>query len=281
MSTPDDAIIRELAAAYALGALPPEEARAFEAFLAITPEAQGEVDEYRETAALLALGAEERRPSPELRARVHAAIAAAQEGRLPEPGATQSSEAAPAAAPAQRARRSAWTPLAWVGLAAALLAAVGLGIRSRSLSREIAARDSTIAELERRVDELGQGVFDRDAILASVLSRNVQLVQLTASGNPDPAIQIFWDRTRNTALLNATGLKPAPAGRTYQLWWIRDGTPVPSVTFDIGPGGSALVRGVSVPADGELSAAAVTEEPAGGSQQPTSPILLVGALPKS
>ena len=269
MSTPDDAIIRDLAAAYALGALPPEEARAFEAFLAITPEAQGEVDEYRETAALLALGAEERRPSPELRARVHAAIAAAKEARLPTE------------APAQAARRSAWTPLAWVGLAAALLAAVGLGIRSRSLTREIAARDSTITELERRVNELGQGVFDRDAILASVLSRNVQLVQLTASGNPDPAIQIFWDRTRNTALLNASGLKPAPAGRTYQLWWIRDGTPVPSVTFDIGAGGSALVRGVSVPADGELSAAAVTEEPAGGSQQPTSPILLVGALPKS
>ena len=131
------------------------------------------------------------------------------------------------------------------------------------------------------MDELGQGVFDRDAILASILSRNVRLVQLTSSGDPDPAIQIFWDRARNTALLNATGLKPAPAGRTYQLWWIRDGKPVPSVTFDIDAGGAGLVKGVSVPADGELSAAAVTEEPDGGSQQPTSPVLLVGALPKS
>ena len=81
------------------------------------------------------------------------------------------------------------------------------------------------------------------------------------------------------SLLNAVGLKPLPAGRAYQLWWIRDGNPVPSVTFDIEPGGTALVKGVSVPTDGELSAAAVTEEPAGGSQQPTSPILLAGALP--
>jgi anti-sigma-K factor RskA len=158
---------------------------------------------------------------------------------------------------------------------------VVLGVRTRTLGREIAARDSTIAELERRVDELGQGVFDRDAILAAVLSRNVQLVQLTASGDPNPAIQIFWDKARNTALLSASGLKPVPAGRTYQLWWIRDGKPVPSVTFDIEADGAGLVRGVSVPTDGELSAAAVTEEPAGGSQQPTSPILLVGALPKS
>jgi hypothetical protein len=56
---------------------------------------------------------------------------------------------------------------------------------------------------------------------------------------------------------------------------------VPSVTFDVDVDGAGLVRSVSVPGDGELSAAAVTEEPAGGSQQPTSPILLVGALPKS
>jgi len=109
----------------------------------------------------------------------------------------------------------------------------------------------------------------------------VRLVQLTSSGNPDPAIQIFWDRARNTALLNATGLKPAPTGRTYQLWWIRDGKPVPSVTFQVRPDSAGIVRGVSVPTDGELSAAAVTEEPEGGSQQPTSPILLVGPLPKS
>ena len=55
----------------------------------------------------------------------------------------------------------------------------------------------------------------------------------------------------------------------------------PDLRFDVGQDGAGLVRGVSVPADGELSAAAVTQEPAGGSQQPTSPILLVGSLPKS
>ena len=54
------------------------------------------------------------------------------------------------------------------------------------------------------------------------------------------------------------------------------------VTLSIDTSGAGLVKGVSISADdGELSAAAVTEEPDGGSQQPTSPILLVGALPKS
>src|SRR5688500_15383954 len=212
MSTPEDAPLRDLAAAYALGALPPEEARAFEAFLATSPEAQREVHEYRETAALLALGGEQQRPSAELRGRVQAAIAASTE---PRP-AGRPAEASPPLLSA--ARRSPWGPIAWVGLAAAVLAAVALGIRTRSLGRELAARDSAIAKLERRVDELGQGVFDRDALLAAILDRNIELVQLTARGNPNPAIQIFWNTARNTALLNATGLKPVPPGRTYQLW---------------------------------------------------------------
>jgi anti-sigma-K factor RskA len=278
MSTPDDATPRDLAAAYVLGALPPEEARAFEAFLTTSPEAQRDVDEFRETAALLALGGEAARPSVELRGRVLAGARAAREPTPMQPSGAAGARVEPVIT---GGRRSPWGPAAWVGLAAALLAAVALGVRTRTLGREIAARDSTIAELERRVNELGQGVFERDAILASVLDRNVQLVRLTASGNPDPAIQIFWNKARNTALLNATGLKPAPDGRTYQLWWIRDGKPVPSVTFDVDVDGAGLVRSVSVPGDGELSAAAVTEEPAGGSQQPTSPVLLVGALPKS
>ena len=55
MSTPDDASIRDLAAAYALGALSPEETRAFEAYLAGSPEARQDVAELRETAALLAV----------------------------------------------------------------------------------------------------------------------------------------------------------------------------------------------------------------------------------
>ena len=47
---------QDLAAAYALGALAADEARRFEAYLATSPEAQREVAEYREVAALLALG---------------------------------------------------------------------------------------------------------------------------------------------------------------------------------------------------------------------------------
>ncbi|HJR51059.1 MAG TPA: hypothetical protein VJ794_08140, partial [Gemmatimonadales bacterium] len=64
MSHPEQESPQDLAAAYALGALSAEEARRFEAYLAGSPEAQREVAEYREVAALLALAGPEPAPSP-------------------------------------------------------------------------------------------------------------------------------------------------------------------------------------------------------------------------
>ncbi|HZM26880.1 MAG TPA: anti-sigma factor [Gemmatimonadales bacterium] len=267
MSTPDDASIRDLAAAYALGALSPEETRAFEAYLAGSPEARQDVAELRETAALLAVAGPERQPGPELRQRVLDRVRASKFATLP---------ATPARPP-----RSRIPLMVWAGLAALLVIAVGLANRVRVLTSTLVVRDSTIAAQQQALSEQGSQLAAREQILASIFEPGVQLVQLTKQGDPDPRIQLFWDRLRNTAVLHASKLKPTPSGRTYQLWFIRDGKPVPSVTFDVTAEGSASVSGVTVPTGGEISAAAVTEEPTGGSQQPTTPILLVGTAPKS
>jgi anti-sigma-K factor RskA len=72
-----------------------------------------------------------------------------------------------------------------------------------------------------------------------------------------------------------------PEGRAYQLWFIRDGKPVPSVTFKPQPTGDANLEQVEVPSGGDISAAAVTIEPETGSTEPTSPIVMVGSLKKS
>ncbi len=269
MTTPDDSSLRDLAAAYALGALSPEETRAFEAYLATSPEARREVAELREAAALLAVAGPQVEPGPELRRRVLDAVAASKAADLP-----------PRLAASARAG-SRGSLLAWLALAAAILVAVGLGLRVRALTSALAARDSTIADQRRALAEQGGQLAAREKIVAALLDPGVQLVQLTKQGDPDPRIQLYWNRARNTAVVSASKLKPAPAGRTYQLWFIRDGKPVPSVTFNVAPAGDALVSDVTVPTGGEISAAAITEEPAGGSQQPTTPILLVGAAPKS
>jgi len=289
MSTPDELTQPDLAAAYVLGALTPEEARRFEAYLATSPPAQQEVAELREAAALLAASPRPaERPAGDLRDRVLASVGEA--SARSEPGAAElgRSPAVPPSTAPRGATSRGIRPIVWGLLAASIVAAIGFGLQSQSLARRLAARDSlvvqqrdTVSRLTQVLEQQSQRLQRLEGTLASIFAPGTELVQLTASGKPEPRIQLFWDRQRNLAVLHGTRLPPPPQGRTYQLWFIQNGKPVPSVTFDVEQGGEATVPQVTVPADGPISAAAVTEEPVGGSQQPTSPPILVGAIPKT
>jgi anti-sigma-K factor RskA len=259
MTHPEQDTIQDLAAAYALGALSLEETRRFEAFLAGSPEAQREVAEYRDVAALLALGGPEAAPSPDLRERVLSRI--------------QGPSARPSAAPRRRS-----SP--WGALAAGVVAAVGLGFGYVQL-REVRDLRAELGRTMQRLAETSQLLTAREATLNAIFEPGVQMFQLTASGDPDPLIQVFWDRERHRAIVHGYKLEPVPEGRAYQLWFIKDGAPVPSVTFKPEPTGHVKVEQIPVPADGKVSAAAVTVEPESGSTRPTSPILLVGPLERS
>jgi anti-sigma-K factor RskA len=244
---------RDLAAAYALGALAPEEARRFEAYLAGSPEAQREVAEYRDVAALLALGEADGEPGPDLRDRVLARVAAGKTRSLP------------------RARSRA--PL-WIALAASLVAVAALGLNLRAARGEL-------RDLRELLSDTRGRLAAREATLNAIFEPGVQMYQLSSSGNPEPGVQLFYDRQRQRAIIHGFRLQQIPADRAYQLWFIRDGKPVPSVTFKPEADGHARVEQIPVPTGGDVSAAAVTIEPEAGSTQPTMPIVLVGPLKRS
>lgn len=231
------------AAAYALGSLSPEERAAFEAHLAGCATCQSELDELRDVAGLLAHATPTETPRPELRDRI------LQEARREKP---------------RGARRSAgWAP--W--LAAAVLAVfAGLGYWRAEAQRVAleSALDATRAELAAR-----------DSLLGTLLAPDVATAALTATGQP-PSARLFWNRNRDVVVLTAFDLPPAPAGRTYQLWGIVSGEPPISLgVFNTEPDGRATIT-LPVPGDLDLDLSAVTEEPAGGSPQPTSTPFLVG-----
>lgn len=259
MTRPDQESLRDLAAAYALGALSPEEAERFEAVLATSAEARLDVSEYREVAALLGLGGPQAWAGSALGDRVLARIRE-QQPRTPS-----------------RSR----SPALWAALAAGLIAVAGLGAGLLAARGKLAAVEDALAARDATLAEARQRLASSEATLDAILAPGVQLVQLTASGDPEPGIQLFWDRQRHRAIVNGYRLKPVAPGKAYQLWFITDGKPVPSVTFTPAPDGRASVGAVPLPADGSITAAAVTVEPASGSPQPTSPILLVGTLPAS
>jgi len=270
MTGPEPDSPRDLAAAYALGALPADEVRRFEAFLATSPETRREVAEYREVAALLALGGAEAAPDSSLRERVLARAAGERQGT--------GSAAQPGRSAVAPARPSG--PV-WIALAASLLVAVGLGAslisargRLGAMAAELRTRDGLLADAR-------QQLRTRQAMLDALLEPGVEMFQLTAHGDPEPGIQLFWNRRRHVAVVHGFRLKPIPGGKAYQLWFIRDGVPVPSVTFRPASDGTASIERVPVPGGGALTAAAVTVEPEAGSTRPTSPIVLTGTLERS
>ena len=169
----------------------------------------------------------------------------------------------------------------WLAVAASLLLAIGMGASLVSTRGRLTAVEAALGERERALAQTEQRLSEREATLNSLLEPGVQLFQLTASGDPDPGIQLFWNQRQQRAIVHGYRLKPVPAGRAYQLWFIKDGQPVPSVTFKPEADGHAKVEQIPVPEGGTLSAAAITVEPEGGSAQPTSPIVMVGSLQKS
>lgn len=255
--------LQDLAAAYALGALDAEQARAFEAFLAANPEAAREVAEYREVGALLALGAAgpgSSAAAPALRDRILARARADKAAVLP--------------------RRIPW--IVWGALAASLVAAAGLAVVQRALRQELATRDSTITTLAETLAAREQRLREREAALNWILEGPITLTNLASPGAPEPGMQLFWNRKTNVAMVHAFNLAPAEATRVYQLWFIpKGGKPIPSVTFNSEPTGHAMVEQIPVPEGYELTAAAITNEPEGGSEQPTTPIVLVGTFAPS
>ncbi len=266
MSADREQEMLELTAAYALGALSPEETRAFETWLATSPAGQREVAEYREVGALMALGATATAgasPSLDLKQRVIAKATASKVRPLPAP-------------------KVRIQVVAWIGLAASLVAVAGLALQQRALRQQLAVQTTSIAQLEATLAIREAKLASREAELNSILDPNVQLTRMGSPGTREPVVQLFWNRKSNLLMVHAFQLTPAAASRTYQLWFIpKNGKPIPSVTFNTEPSGHGLVQQIRVPEGMELTAAALTEEPEGGSPQPTTTPFLVGTLSAS
>jgi anti-sigma-K factor RskA len=230
-----------LAAPYALDALDGEERAAFEAHLAQCAQCRAEVASFREVAARLAMTAPVAEPSPALRDRV---LAEARRVRPIGGGVRR----------------------AWLAAAAGFLLALVVG---GAWWRERDARRT----LEARVAEQGE-------LLATLLAPDVGVANLAATGKP-PSARLFWNPQRQRVVMAVFDLPPAPAGRTYQLWAIATGKPPVSLgTFNTGPDGR-LTAAMAVPAGLAFDLTAVTEEPAGGSPQPTQNPFLVGPVQRT
>ncbi len=229
----------ELKDAFVLGALPEEERREFEEYLASHPERQAEIGELGTVASLLALSPQEQEPPPELRRRIMDAVEAE------------------ALHPAE-SRRS-WRALIGeflgprnLALGAATLLVVGLFSWSMLLQGEVQDLQGRVQSLQNQPQE-------------------PQMVKLEGTGTEQGARAEVVTLEGDRAVLVVEDMPPIPEGKTYQIWVIEGDVPRPSGLFE--PKQDSVAAVVEHPVGGG-DVIAVTVEPEGGSPQPTTEPML-------
>ena len=160
-----------------------------------------------------------------------------------------------------------------LALAASLVFVVKL---KNDASSERAAFGAADRAYSRRLDSLTTVVAERDQLVSSLTGAQVRVVGLSSSETRNPRALMFWDKATDRWTFIAHKLAPLQPGRTYQLWLVTAAKKISAGTFGVSPSGDAFVQATYQLDSGALKAVAVTEEPAGGSPQPTSAMVVVG-----
>jgi anti-sigma-K factor RskA len=251
--------IGDQAGAYALGALTVAERQSFEAHMATCDACAAEVRGFAQVAGLLAHLAPAAEPATLVRARLLSAI-------RPRP------------------RTLARDNVSWIGLAASLALAVGLGIYAGQLRGRVTTLESRLREEilradagERQVAEVRRTALEAQTLAAVLAAPDLARIDLAGQpAAPAASARAFWSRSRGL-VFTASNLPAPPPGRAYQLW-VLTAQPAPISAGMLRPDANGRVSArFDTPPDLPTPVAmAVTLEPEGGVPAPTGDKYLVG-----
>jgi len=206
-----------------------------------------EMRRARELVTLLGGSAVPAAPSPKLRRRILASVGVEHRG-------------------------FGWTPL-FAGASALLLgAALYFGGREADFAREV----------ERLTAQSRSQIIELTRLNEAFALMNGADTTVTSFGEkkPVPKGKLFYSPSKG-ALLIASNLPPAPAGKAYELWLVpkaKGASPIRDGMFQSESDGTVM-RLIPGPIDANATAAiAVTLEVAAGVDSPTLPILIVAPL---
>ena len=260
----------ELVESYALGSLDPEERASLEAHLAAgCAECGKALEEARWLVSQLACLAPEAGPSSVLRARLIETV------RADVANNVANDEFALATS---RAIIPLWM---WGAVAASVLFAFYNFYEARSVRQVIrqtqAALDEQVDLQKKSAQELA--LARREAVILSD-PRSVK-IPMPAGQKDLPPLQATWHAALGI-LVSGESLPLPRDNRTLQLWLIpkvAGSKPIPSLTVRPDADGKFHLLVQNPPeSQGDTKALAITEEPAGGSPQPTTTPVWVGAV---
>jgi anti-sigma-K factor RskA len=261
--THDEMVV--LAPAYVLGALEPDERRAFESHLAECDRCVSEVRSLGRVTAGLAQTVPQVTPRAALRDRILQSVGARD---------------ARAAEPKVGAR---WALGNWLAYAAsvavataAVLYAMNLRARVESLEGRLEVAQLRLAANDRLLVEMRQAAFETQSAMAVLTAADLTRVDLQgAPAAPLAAGRALWSR-QSGMVFAANNLPPLPAGKIYQVWLVASGPPISAglvAPDEVGRGLGFFRTPVDV--TGPVTVA-VTIEPEGGVPAPTGVFYLTG-----
>ena len=265
---------RELIEGYAIGALDANERAALEAHLASEcAECAKALAEARLVVTQLAYLAPPAEPSELLRARVLRGVRADAAASGGSGGGSLPIQAAP-----QRTSVPMWL---WAGVAALLLVSLYSTWEARKMQQDVADMNQrAAAELKERKqleDELTLAKHEA-WILTDPTSKKIDIMPNDKSM---PMVQAMW-HPKMGIYVTAQQMPKLKGNKVLQLWLIPKtpgAKPMPSHVFWPDANGKIGEMVANPPEDmADTKALAITEEPPGGSPQPTSTPMWVGGV---
>jgi anti-sigma-K factor RskA len=248
---------------YALGALSDQQAVEALQHVSICELCAQKLAESRGHVALLAFGVDQEKPSPSVKEKLFAKIAAGRDANSVAIFSTAIVEKKPST--------PLWNWLLIPATAALAILSFALWRQNVQLFAELrdAHRIASDFEKERvRVQKLINVLSAPDTITVKLAG--------TADGTHNSGIVRY--NIRSGLLVYIADLPPLPATKVYQLWLVpTDGVPISAGTFVPPAPGQSHLFSSAIPSNSEPKAFAVTIEPAPGVPQPTGPKVLLGA----
>jgi len=297
---------REALEALALDALDASEREGVIAHVATCAICQAELAALENTASELAYAATPLAMSPAQRDRVRARLMARATAdrassdplaAMAPPLRVEPTSAAPASASAASApRRADVTPIrpvattrrgvgasTWMAMAASLIAILGVGGFLKASRERDALRASLVETRSQQgsqiaqLDSLRASLASRDRMISNLIGPQVAVMTLASTSPSAPTGRMFWDQQHDAWTFVAHRLPMPKSGRTYQMWLVTPTAKISAGTFRPTPDGEVMMQAnYALPKD-SLAAVAVTDEPMGGSPQPTTQPFLVAS----
>jgi anti-sigma-K factor RskA len=251
---------------YALGSLDPAEAEAFETHLRACASCARKLAEARGRLAALSFAAPRVEPAPAVKERLMRQVRA--ESRAPANAPAPYREFAPPEPPRGLAGRWLFAILA-PACVALLIATLMLWRQNDHLAKQLAFLGDSLDQTQKQLDYARNvaHLFEaRDTITVSLAPM---------PGMAKGAVKVMYNGKMGMLMYDGW-IEPPPDDKSYQLWVVpMEGKPISVGVFN--PATSDTAHWMTkVPEGVAAKAFAVTLEPAGGTPQPTGPMVMEG-----